>query len=383
MKKKNDLRHPCGTIMVIDDEPDNLNVMESCLSSSEFAVQLFTNGEQALEAARDVPPDILLLDVRMPGMDGYEVCSRFKADKRLQGIPILFLSALTSTEEITQGFSCGAVDYITKPFRTAEVLARVRTHISLSRAHAQLKLQHQRLLILEQQRDTYVHMLMHDMRTPLYALATHLKLIDDSEGKALSADNRESLEASIQCARTLMSMLSSAIDLSRLEQSSLMTKPQPVTVSSVFTAAKEQALAPSEVKRLSLALDPACTELFCDPYLTERILANFLVNAFKFAPAETPVTLGATPASPGKIRLWVKDEGPGIRPDDKRNIFKKFWTPKSPRSCHNRRPSSGLGLAFCKAATEAQQGLIGVDSEAGAGSTFWIILPTQKDASRA
>ena len=366
---------PSATIMVIDDEPENLNVMDDCLSATDYAVRLFTCGEQALAAARDVPPDLVLRDVRMPGMNGYDVCRRFKKDKHLQEVPILFLSALTSSEEITQGFSCGAVDYITKPFRAEEVLARVRTHIALGKAHAQLKLQHQSLLILEQQRDTYVHMLIHDMRTPLFVLSTNLKMIESSEGRTLNGDNRKSLEDSIHCSRTLMSMLSSAIDLSRLEHASLLTKPEAVTVDSLFTAAQELALDPNESKRLSLEIDPACEKLFCDPYLTVRILANLLVNAFKFSPTATVVTLGATPSDRDHIRLWVKDAGPGIAPADQSYIFEKFWGPKSPRSCQSTRPSSGLGLAFCKLATEAQQGKIGVNSEAAQGSTFWILLP--------
>ncbi len=366
---------PSATIMVIDDEPENLNVMDDCLSATDYAVRLFTCGELALEAARETPPDLVLLDVRMPGMNGYDVCRCFKKENQLQEVPILFLSALTSSEEITQGFSCGAVDYITKPFRAEEVLARVHTHIALGKAHVQLKLQHQNLLILEQQRDTYVHMLIHDMRTPLFVLSANLKLIESSEGRTLNDDNRESLEASIHCSRTLMSMLSSAIDLSRLEHASLLTKPEAVTVGSLFTAAQELALAPNESKRLRVELDPACDELFCDPYLTVRILANFLVNAFKFAPPSTVVTLGASQSAPNNIRLWVKDAGPGISPDDQSYIFEKFWGPKTPRRCQSRRPSSGLGLAFCKLATEAQQGKIGVNSEAARGSTFWIMLP--------
>ena len=152
-------------IMFIDDEPENLNVLEAFFSPTDYLLRFFTSGEQALAAALDEKPDVVLLDVRMPGMDGYETCRRFKADERLRDIPILFLSALISTEEITKGFECGAVDYITKPFRNAEVLARVRNHLALTKAYTQLTAQLAYLQELERPRDAYVQRTVHDMRS--------------------------------------------------------------------------------------------------------------------------------------------------------------------------------------------------------------------------
>ena len=133
---------PVSTVMIVDDERDNLNVLEAALSQAGYRVAVFPRGELALVAAREEPPDLVLLDVRMPGMDGYEVCRRFKAEEALSPVPIIFISALAATDDIAAGFACGGVDYIAKPFREAEVLARVCAHIALRRAYLKLAEQH-------------------------------------------------------------------------------------------------------------------------------------------------------------------------------------------------------------------------------------------------
>ncbi len=138
-----------GTITVVDDEPENLSVLEATLSWAGYRVTVFPRGELALAAAVEEPPDLGLFDVRMPGLDGHELCRRFKTDERLCDIPIIFISALSATEDIAAGFACGGVDYITKPVREVEVLARVRTHLALRRAYLELASAYERIQTLQ------------------------------------------------------------------------------------------------------------------------------------------------------------------------------------------------------------------------------------------
>lgn len=126
------------TVAIVDDEPENLRVLEASLSQLGYRVAVFPRGELALAAALEEPPDLGLFDVRMPGLDGYELCRRFKAEERLRDIPIIFISGLSAAEDIAAGFACGGVDYITKPIREVEVLARVRTHLAFRRAYLEL-----------------------------------------------------------------------------------------------------------------------------------------------------------------------------------------------------------------------------------------------------
>ncbi len=368
-----DDKHSSPIIMFVDDEPDNLNLLHLFFSRTPYSLRFFTSGAHAWAAAQEEMPDLLLLDVRMPGMDGYEVCRRFKEDDRLRSIPILFLSALASTEEITKGFDLGAVDYITKPFREAEVLARVRTHLALSLAYARLAEQHVYLQDLERQRDTFVHMLVHDLRSPLMAMLCHLRAVETSGATRLDEEELSGLRTAIQCTRILSRMVSTVVDLSRMEHTQLTLDCQRVTLEALFRDALEQVVDPLSGRRVTQQLAEGCPPVFCDQDLSARILGNLLSNAIKYTPSATDILLGAEPAPDGKVRIWVKDHGPGIPLEEQGSIFEKFVV-----SQHAKRAdasSTGLGLAFCKLAAEAQGGTIGVESEAGHGSLFWFTLP--------
>lgn len=360
-------------IMFVDDEPDNLNLLQSFFSHTPYALRFFTSGAHAWAAAQEELPDLLLLDVRMPGMDGYEVCRRFKADNRLKSVPVLFLSALASTEEITKGFDLGAVDYITKPFREAEVLARVRTHLALSLAYARLAEQHIYLQDLERQRDTFVHMLVHDLRSPLMAMLCHLRAVETSGATRLDEEELSSLRTVIHCTRTLSRMVSTVIDLSRMEHTQLTLDCKRVPLDELFRAALEQVVDPISGRRITQQLAEGCPPVFCDQDLSARILGNLLSNTIKYTPEATDILLGAEPTPDGKVRIWVKDQGPGIPPEDQERIFEKFVVTQQTK--HVASSSTGLGLAFCKLATEAQGGVLGLESEAGHGSLFWFTLP--------
>lgn len=361
------------TIAIVDDEPENLNVLEAALSQAGYRVAVFPRGDLVLAAALESPPDLVLLDVCMPGLDGYEVCRRFKANEGLRPIPIIFISALTATADVEAGFDCGGVDYITKPFRRAEVLARVRTHIALRRMHADLARQNAQLVALEYNRDTLVHMVVHDMRSPLHVILGYLEVVYASSASgSLSADERTCLQGAIGGAQQLSQMVSSMIDLSRMETETIPLQPVAVAAHKLLQVACAQAVTPRHRERIVEEIADPCPLLQCDLNLSARILANLLANALKYAPGESPIVFGAAP-DPSGVRLWVRDQGPGIRASYHHRIFEKFGMVDPPAGASM--PSTGLGLAFCKLAVQAQGGSIGVDSAPGQGSTFWWTLP--------
>lgn len=362
-----------GTITIVDDEPENLNVLEALLTPTGCRLALFPRGQMALEAAREEPPDLLLLDIRMPDLNGYEICRLLKADERLRAVPVIFISALSAVEDVAAGFACGGVDYITKPFRDVEVLARVRTHLDLRRSYARLADQHAQLQTLEQHRDTLVHMMVHDMRSPLLGILGHLQLIDEAGGGAgLPVADRDSLHEAIHGARLLSQMISTVIDLSRMETVAIPLNLRPVPAEEIFQAARAQALDPASPRSVTGQISRACPQALCDGELSGRIAANLLANAVKYSPAESPIVYGAEP-DPRGVCLWVRDRGPGIPAGEHARIFEKFGVAGQPASRHH--ASTGLGLAFCKLAVAAQGGRIGVESKPGQGSTFWFTLP--------
>lgn len=361
------------SLMIVDDEPENLNVLGDMLRGLGMNVRAFPHGAMALAAALHEPPALVLLDIRMPDMDGYEVCRLFKADEILCEIPILFISALSAAADITAGFACGGVDYISKPFREAEVLARIHTHLALRAAYVKLAQEHAHLCVLECQRDRLTHMMVHDMRSPLQVIDGHLEMLQAYLPENLPAEPQSHLQEAIQGTRLLGQMVSTVIDVSRMESENIPLHRVTVTARQVFQAARAQVLSPVHSHTLNEHIPEFCPPLFCDLEWSARIVANLLANALKYAPNGSEIELGAAP-DPCGVRLWVRDQGPGIAAQYHERIFEKFGVADSPLG--PQLESTGLGLAFCRLAVEAQGGTIGVESEIGQGSTFWFTLPT-------
>ena len=178
-----------ASVLVVDDTIENLRLLSDLLGEQGYEVRAVTSGRQALQAVEHDPPDLILLDITMPEMDGYEVCRRLKATERSKDVPVIFLTALTDTADKVRAFDAGGVDYVTKPFQFEEVLARVKTHVALRRAQAALADSYTRLRALEQLRDDLVHMIVHDMRSPLTALL-HRPPLAEAPAAALSEDSR-------------------------------------------------------------------------------------------------------------------------------------------------------------------------------------------------
>lgn len=364
---------PPADILIVDDTPANLQLLLGMLQGDGYRVRPVTSGEHALRAVRAAPPDLILLDITMPGMDGYEVCRRLKADPASAGIPILFISALAETEDKVRAFAAGGVDYVGKPFQIAEVLARVRTHLQLRQRERDLAESLARQHELERLRDSLTHMVAHDMRSPLLALRLTLGLLLDS----VTGGDRETVEQASISTEALIGMINDMIDVSRLENSALVPGRETVELGALardVLAATRLLAGNAEV-----VLDvPGPIQLEADPGLVRRILTNLVCNAYKFVRANGRISVRVRPDAAG-IRTEVSDNGCGIAPEEQAHIFEKFGQVEGEKKRHG----SGLGLTFAKLAVEAHGGAIGIDSMPGQGSTFWFTLPTVAPAEHS
>jgi two-component system sensor histidine kinase/response regulator len=362
-------------ILVVDDAPANLQVISGLLKGHGYRVRLSPSGRLALHAARQEPPDLILLDVNMPELSGYEVAEELKKDPALRDIPIIFLSALQDTVDKVRAFAAGAVDYVTKPFQFEEVEARVRTHLSLRRLQAELEQRRQsleqanhELRKLQELRDNLTHMIVHDLRSPLTAIIANLDLVAMRE-KSLSPVGADSLADARASSLTLVRMVSSMLDVSRMEAGQLELARTACELGALCQEAVRSVRVPgTDVECLVDAPEPLVVA--ADKELLVRVLENLLGNAFKYAPPGDVVRVGVARAA-SALRVTVADHGPGIAPEQHARIFEKFGQaqPGGPRS------GSGLGLTFCKLAVEAHGGRIGVESQLGKGATFWFELP--------
>ncbi|MDD5209168.1 MAG: response regulator [Elusimicrobiales bacterium] len=205
-------------ILMVDDTPANLELLSGMLKGRGYKVRAAVSGKMALQAARNDPPDLILLDINMPEMNGYEVCTELKADEKLKDIPVIFLSALTETIDKVKAFGTGGVDYITKPFQFEEVEARVETHLEMRRQKNRLQENYNELGELKKMRDNLVNLLLHDLRPPLASICGQLELIKEKEKTAISADSAGRLAETVKTAKHLIHMVGTVLDKGKLEE---------------------------------------------------------------------------------------------------------------------------------------------------------------------
>ena len=364
-----------ASILMVDDNPVNLQVLNSMLKQSGWRPRPVTSGQLGLQAARNEPPDLVLLDVNMPEMNGYEVCEQLKADTRLAGIPVIFVSALGETMDKVRGFAVGGVDYITKPFQLDEVRARVTAHLELRRQRRELQASYDKLRESERLRDSLVHMIVHDLRSPLTAISAYLQLFGQEAKEKLGAETQEDIASAMHATRNMVRMINGILDVSKMEAQMMKLDLRECDLVQVVGQSLDDLESLVGARRLAFERPAAPAGVLADHEIVSRIVQNLLANALRFTPADGEVRVGVV-VEAEHVRVFVADTGPGIPPDFRESIFDKFV--QLDGSALHRNRTTGLGLAFCKLAVEAHGGRIGVDSELGKGSSFWFTLPRRQ-----
>jgi two-component system sensor histidine kinase/response regulator len=363
---------PGARVLIVDDTPENLRLMSRLVRSFGWIAEAVSSGSEALRAASLQRPDIVVLDVNMPEMDGYEVCKALKAIDGLEDTPVLFLSALDQPADKVAAFAAGGVDFVTKPFHALEVRVRMETQLELARLRSDLRRRSdelaaslEQLRVLEKLRQDLVHMTAHDIRSPITAVGGYLELLEDSD---LSPELREEfvMRARASVASALR-LLEAMLDLSRLEAGRMPLQPENCRLDQIAAEAS-RALGPLASSRIDLsAVEPLV--VVADRSLLQRILENIVANALKHGDDDDIIRLG-TDVRNGTARCWIENRGVTLSPDNIPGLFQK-WTAGAVAQGVR---STGLGLAFCKLAIEAQSGSIGYDPIPD-GSRFWIEIP--------
>jgi len=358
-------------IMVVDDTPANLQLLHQMLRENAYRVLAFTDGRMALTAAAKSPPDLILLDIKMPGMDGFEVCERLKADEVLKEIPVIFISALSETIDKVKAFAVGGVDYITKPFQFEEVNARIETHLEIRRQKRELQQTYDKLSELETLRDSLVHMIVHDLRSPLTVVTGYLQL---AEMEQLSKEAGEYVGKAIIATGTLLEMISTLLDVSKMEAGLMTIERADVDMRDIVSETIRMIQPLKGLRCITITSPEEMETLAGDAALIKRVIQNLISNAIKFTDKDTGIiTVGIEVVDKEMVRVSVVDNGHGIPLEYREKVFDKFTQVAATKQGHQY--SSGLGLTFCKLAVESHGGRIGLESEVGKGSTFWFELP--------
>lgn len=362
-------------ILVVDDQEPNRLLLREMLESHGCVVSEIAEGDAAVTRAREEMPDLILLDVNMPGIGGLEVCRLLKAAPETAGIPVLLVTALSHREDRLRGIEAGANDYLTKPFDRNELGLRVRNAVSLRRLHLRTEDQFRRLRELESLRDGLVHMLVHDLRTPLTGIRLYLEMLRD-DAIALEGGPQfvELVDEANSISTRMTEMVNDMLDTSRLESGAMPLECVDSDISILVREAIELVGTRGRRRQVDVEAD-AIGMVQCDPGVIRRVVANLIGNAVDFSPDGRPVRVRIDRVADGFARVQVSDDGPGISAEYHERIFDKFGQLDAARS--HVKHSTGLGLTFCKLAVTAHGGRIGVESAPGSGSTFWFVLPPE------
>jgi len=373
---------PPADLLLVDDNPTNLDLLTRVLKGSHHRVRTVTSGAMALEAARRQPPELLLLDVSMPEMDGYQVCQALAQQPVLAPIPVIFISALDDPLDKVKAFQVGGRDYITKPFSAEEVLARVEHHVSLGRLQKDLERQNQALLDANLKlkevhtlKANFTAMLVHDIRSPLAGVGLMLDSL--KAGIPLRPALLSQAEQSFGQVRHLLDEM---LELHRSEHGQVPMETQPVDPGHWLKglAAAFELRASEAGLHFQANIPEGLPEIRGDRAKLDRVMHNLLDNALKFTPRGGAVRLEATQDFGSGVesglrflRIGVIDTGRGIPPDKLPFVFDPFR--QTERGDADR--GFGLGLAIVQRLVAAHQGQIRAQSQLGFGTSFTLHLP--------
>ncbi|MFK7955609.1 MAG: response regulator [Lysobacterales bacterium] len=370
-----------ANLLLVDDVVANLTLLLDVLKDEGYQVRPVTDGRQALRAAKAQPPDLILLDIDMPTLDGFEVCKTLKRMPETQHIPVIFLSAFDQPTDKVAAFSAGGVDYVTKPFQIEEVLQRVSTHLhleslkrSLEGRNQELQARNRELEKLRKTQANLVHMIVHDLRSPLAGVLGYLELLQIGGGDSLSRKIQDDVSSAVEACNSANDLVSSLLDIARLESSAMPLDIATFDLREVAFSALNTQHAVKGSRNFSVHHDDDPVLVSADSGLTHRVIVNLLQNAVRATNDNGRIDIEVSREGQ-HARLQVKDNGRGIHPDQLPKLFEKFAQADHRRQ--HRDSGFGIGLAFCRLAMESQQGSVDVESRPDEGSRFWITLPLE------
>jgi signal transduction histidine kinase len=380
-------------ILIIDDVVANLQLLATLLMRQGYEVRKAISGDMALKSALADPPDLILLDVRIPDVSGFEVCLELKANPQTADIPVIFISALDDSLDKVEAFSVGGVDYVTKPFETVEVLARVETHLRVHQLQKRLAVRNRELQVLtgslqrslnrekelNQLKSEFISIVSHEFRTPLTAILTAAELLEHYEwSREEQLEHFRQIHSEVS---HLSSLLEDVLLMGRIESSRLTFEPAPLSLSTFcYRLTRNLGMQPRHRDRRLVVIwegqllrDDAplpIVEATMDEKLLRQIFTNLLSNALKYSPPQSTIELEVL-LQPTTAVFFVRDRGCGIPPTEQKNLFTPFYRASNVATVQG----TGLGLAIVANCVEAHGGTLMLCSDPASGTTVRVVLP--------
>ncbi len=367
-----------ATVLVIDDNAENRALARATLEDEGYRAVLASGGEEGLQAFERERPDCILLDVRMPGLDGFAVCERIRALPGGGDVPIVFLTALRDLDTFDRAQSSGGDDFLTKPVRPTELAMRIQAALKLRRVSSELRetydlVRRQRddLMRLQLKKERLTSFVVHDLKNPVNSMDLHAQVLLREEG--LSERARRSADSIRSEARALLRLVLNLLDISKSEEGRLLVRPSSVDLPALLAEVASAHRVDAEACGVRLEHAASVGRVTADPDLLRRVLENLLDNAIRHAPEGSVVRLDAR-AGEADVEIRVADQGSGIAPELRERVFDRFVQVDARDRPAASRAGRGLGLTFCKLAVEAHGGAIGIEDGAP-GAVFCVRLP--------
>ena len=353
-------------ILIVDDAPKNLQLLSNILHDKGYNICIATSGIKALETINTEAPDLILLDIQMPVMDGFETFKALKLNPKTKDIPVIFLTAVVEPEKILQGFELGAVDYITKPFNIPELTARVATHTEIKRSR-------ENLLELNATKEKLFSIISHDLRSSLGSVLSYSDILLENLDQYSVTKIRQFVNDIYQSSKNTFELLENLLDWSSLQTERLTQRKETHNLKTNIDNICQLYGEIAKKKKISLQnnIQPEVF-IYCDIDMTKTVLRNLISNAIKFTNAGGLVSVNFI-QNDTNIEIQVMDSGVGIKAENIPNLFSIVKSISTPGT--NNEKGTGLGLMLCKDLIEKQGGKIWVESEFGKGSTFKFTLP--------
>ncbi len=364
------------TILIIDDNPTNLGVLSDYLLDYGFDIMIAQDGQSGLDKTSHVQPDLILLDVMMPGIDGFETCLRLKANPITRHIPVIFMTALHSIEDKIKGFEVGAVDYVTKPLQHEEALARITTHLRLQNLTRELQQANQTLYELNATKDKLFSIVAHDLRGPFGPIKGFARLLYLDAKTAPRAHIEEMAESIHRSAKVVYNLLDNLLYWARMQRGRMAHNPINLELGKVVKQTTNLLAETAQGKDIHLhSIVEEGLIVEADEQMLDIVIRNLTSNALKFTPAGGEVTISVKPSNstPTCVEISVSDTGLGISPEDMNKLFKldTHYTTQGT----DQEKGTGLGLIICQEMVQKNGGQIWVESELGQGTTVKFTVP--------
>ncbi|MEG0807400.1 MAG: hybrid sensor histidine kinase/response regulator [Alistipes sp.] len=374
------------TILAVDDITTNIMLLKAVLGRAKYKIITATSGAEALEKVSKENPDLILLDIMMPDMDGYEVLERLKSDQSVRSIPVIFLTALHNPEDIVKGFKLGASDYISKPFNHEELITRVAHHIFLAAAQRTITQQRDELQATVEARDKMYSVIAHDLRSPIGTLKMVFNmLLVNLTPEQVGADNHEMITMGNNITESTFMLLDNLLKWTKSQTGRMNTVFQKVDICEVVLFASKMSDLVAQVKNIAVEYEiPDPIQVSCDVDMVKTIMRNLMSNAVKFSQEGGRIIISIK-ETPTHAVISIRDFGTGIKEED----LPKLLNPELAYTTYGTKneEGSGLGLQLCQNLTQRNGGQITIESKYGEGSTFSFSIakepPTDEDTSES